>query len=522
MRLVTCSAMRGVEALAAASGTDPATLLVQAGTAVGDRLAALFGRGRHGLVLVGKGNNGGDALVAARHLALEFGWRLTVVVAASRAADGHLGALLGPDLSGRVHVAQWGTAPSADALDRALAEADVVLDGVLGIGATGPLRGEAREILARCAAIVGQPGQVRVAIDVPSGVDADTGSASADAFRATRTLSTGPAKPGCFVGDGGMHAGYVDVLDIGLPEAAWPRREDEGLPDDGSIRRVGAREASTILPPRPDRSHKGSFGRVLIVGGCANYPGAPVLASLGAIHGGAGVVSVARPSGGAGVALPAEAVAVPLRGDAQALGDLDVEAIVRASARMRAIVVGPGLGTDPSTVAAVIAIMTSLGSTIPIVVDADGLNALAGTMNDRRAAWVVTPHAAEMARLSGLTIDEVLLDPLGVARAAAQRWGVVVVLKGAPTVVASPSGSAVIGAYANAALATAGSGDVLAGLVGALLVQGSSPWHAAIAGVTIHAIAGEAWRRDHGNAGARASDLAALIPIARALIARMA
>ena len=514
--------MRAVEALAEESGTPPAILLVQAGTAVADRLASLFGRGRLGVVLVGKGNNGGDALVAARRLVIDFGWRLTVVVAASRVDDGHLSAIAAPELSARMHVFRWSAGSTLDALDRALAEADVVLDGVLGIGATGALRGEALEILARCAAITGPPGQARVAIDIPSGVDADTGAASADAFRATRTLATGPAKPGCFVGAGGALAGYVDVLDIGLPAASWPPREGEGLPDDGAIRRVGAREASMILPARPDRSHKGSFGRVLVVGGCATYPGAPVLASLGAIHGGAGVVSVARPNGVAGVALPAEVVAVPLRRGAEDLGSLDVEIIVRASLRMRAVVVGPGLGTSASTVAAVRATVAALGSTIPLVVDADALNALAGTMDGRRAPWVVTPHVAEMARLTDLAIDEVLQDPIGIARMAAQRWGVVVVLKGAPTVIASPRGSVVIGAYANAALATAGSGDVLAGLVGALLAQGSSPWHAAIAGVTIHAIAGEAWRRDHGGSGARASGLAECIPGATAFIARMA
>ena len=521
MRLVTSAEMRAVEALAEVSGTPPATLLVLAATAVADRLVSLFGRGRRGVVLVGKGNNGGDALVAARRLGINFGWRLSVVVVASRVEDEHLSALEAPDLSARVRVYRWSRGSTSDALDRALADADVVLDGVLGIGATGALRGEALEVLARCSAITGPPGQARIAIDIPSGVDADTGMATADAFRATRTLSTGPAKPGCFVGSGGALAGYVDVLDIGLPASAWPPSEAVGLPDDGAIRRVGAREASMVLPARPDRSHKGSFGRVLVVGGCANYPGAPVLASIGAIHGGAGVVSVARPNGVAGVALPAEVVEVPLHKGAEDLGSIDVEAIVRASLRMRAVVVGPGLGTAASTVAAVRATVAALGSTIPMVVDADGLNALAGTMDGRCSPWVVTPHVAEMARLTDLAIDEVLQDPIGIARLAAQRWGVVVVLKGAPTVIASPRGSVVIGAYANAALATAGSGDVLAGLVGALLAQGSSPWHAAIAGVTIHAIAGEIWRRDHGVSGARASDLAAHIPGARALIARM-
>jgi hydroxyethylthiazole kinase-like uncharacterized protein yjeF len=521
VRLVTIAQMRAVEAAAEEAGISPSALLIQAGTAVADRLAALHGRGRHGLVLAGKGNNGGDALVAARRLVTNFGWSLTVVVTPNRAVDGHLSALQTPDLVGRVTISVSGSAQSQAVLDRELATADVIVDGILGIGSSGPMRGEAGQILHRCAEVTGPPGQARVAVDIPSGVDADTGAALDCAFRATRTLSTGPAKPGCFVGDGSAFAGHVEVLDIGLPDVAWPRPLSPDLTDDGSIRRIGALEAATALPVRSDHSHKGSFGRLLIVGGCARYPGAPVLSSFGAIHGGAGVVSVARPSGVVGVALPAEAVAVPMRHGADFLELHDVDAIVQAAARTRAIVIGPGLGDHHSTVAAVRAIVAGLGSAVPMVVDADGLNALAGDLDGRNATWVVTPHAAEMARITGMSIGDVLRDPLGIARASARRWGVVVVLKGAPTVIASPRGSIVIGAYANAALATAGSGDVLAGLIGALLAQGASPWDAAIAGVTIHAVAGEMWRREHGGSGARASDLAARTANAHAFLARM-
>jgi NAD(P)H-hydrate epimerase len=477
------------------------------------------------LVLVGKGNNGGDALVAARRLAEVFGWRLTVVVTADRRVDMHLAAVQTPELQTRVQIIKATTDWSLRAcqiVDQLLGHVDVVLDGLLGIGATGPLRGEVAGILARCEAIDGPSGQVRVAIDVPSGLNANTGEAATGAFRATHTLSTGPAKPGCYVGEGRRLAGRVEELDIGLPEATWSRRDARGLPDDGSIWRVGAREASTIMPARPDRSHKGSFGRVLIVGGCTRYPGAPVLASLGAIHGGAGVVSVARPTGATGVDLPPEVVSVPIKVAEDAFGPDAVRCLVAASVRMRALVIGPGLGTEASTTHAIRAFVSALPPSLPVVLDADCLNALAGTMGGRDAPWVVTPHAVEMSRLTGLPTDEVTRNPMGVARDAARQWGVVVILKGAPTVIASSRGTVAIGAYANAALATGGSGDALAGLVGALLAQGSSPWQSAVLGVTIHAVAGEIWRRDHGRSGARASQLAACIPVATSLLARMA
>ena len=517
--------MRAIEAGAETSGVSLATLLVQAGTAVADRLVALHGRGATATVLVGKGNNGGDALVAAGRLASAYGWRLTIGVAMNRASDAHLVALHAPEYASRVRIERVGAlagAESVDAIDQAMAASTVVIDGLLGIGASGPLRGDVEAVLARCAMVSRGPGQAWIAIDIPSGVDADTGEAAQGAFRATRTLSTGPAKPGCFVGEGATLAGYVDVLDIGLPERSWLRHEPRGVPDDGMIRRVGAREAAAILPERPDHSHKGSFGRVLIVGGSGRYAGAPALCALGAIHGGAGVVTVARPRRATGVGLPPEAVAVSMRRDDGAFDARDVEIVVDVSARMRALVIGPGLGSEQSTMEAVRVLVAALPSAVPLVVDADGLNALAGTMDDRDAPWVVTPHAAEMARLTGLSIDEVLRDPIGVARGSARRWGVIVVLKGAPTVIASPRGSVVVGAHTNAALATGGSGDVLAGLIGALLSQGASPWHAAVVGVTLHAVAAEVWRREHGNAGARASDLAALLPKARKVMVGMA
>ena len=527
MRLVTASEMRAVEATASSLGVSPERLLEQAGAAIADRLAVLHGRGRHGLVLVGKGNNGGDALVAARHLSVRHGWRLLVAIVAERPAGNHLADLRTACAEGEVDVVVAGSgAPRGweERVDTALAEVDVVIDGLLGIGARGNPRGDVAGLLARCAASPPGRRQARVAIDVPSGVDADRGTAGEDAFQATRTLATGPAKPGTFVGAGGALAGRVDVLDIGLPRGAWPGTGASTPCDDGGTYRVAAREASFLFPPRPDRSHKGTFGRVAIVGGCARYPGAPVLAALGAIHGGAGLVAVARPRVATAVPLPAEAIAIELPdGSGDHFDSAHVGAILGGAATIRAVVLGPGLGTAPETVEAVRNLVARLAREAPIVVDADGLNALAGTMDrdgTRGGTWVVTPHAAEMARLTGLEIRDVVEDPLTVARATALRWGAVVVLKGAPTVVASPRGTTMIGAYSNAALATAGSGDVLSGLIASFLAQGASPWASAVAGVTVHAVAAEAWRRDHGNAGMRASDLAARLPVARTLVAR--
>ncbi|NBT17639.1 MAG: bifunctional ADP-dependent NAD(P)H-hydrate dehydratase/NAD(P)H-hydrate epimerase [Proteobacteria bacterium] len=474
--------MRALEAASGRAGVPPGRLLAHAGLAIARSAERLTGgaRGRTVLALIGKGNNGADALVACSHLARSCGWGVRLCLTQSRAGDPHLAWINDPDLTGLVDVA---LADDPEIFPNRLADwlgaSDMVLDGLLGIGASGLARGAVRAILEVCDRFRAQAGQFRIAIDVPSGVDADTGAADPVAFQATHTFATGPAKVGTVIGDGAAKAGRVVELDIGIPGGVLLEL-GRTFADDGGTWRAMPAQVAHLLPARPDRSHKGTSG-----------------------------------------VLTATHIA-------------DVLACVE---RCRGMVIGPGLGTDQATVTAVRELLARIGTherPLTVVVDADALNAISPVAPDRwpiysgpassgagrGCSFVFTPHVAEMARLTGLTVETVVRDPVGIARESAMRWGVVVVLKGSPSVVASPSGTVAVGAYANAVLATAGSGDVLAGVIASLAAQGASPWESAVAGMTLHALAGEAWRAQHGSAGLRASDLSAWLPVARRMLDR--
>ena len=542
MRLVTSAAMRALEDASERAGVPRDQLLEQAGLAIARSAQLLMGgaRGRTVAALVGKGNNGADALVACGHLARSRRWRVRLCLSQSRAGDPHLAWADDPDLVGLVEVI---AGDDSETLPRRLADwlgsSDVVLDGLLGIGASGPARGAVRAVLEVCDQFRAQPGQFRIAIDVPSGVDADTGGADPVAFQATHTFATGLVKVGTVLGDGAAKSGRVVELDIGIPGFVRPEL-GRTLSDDGGTWRAVPAHVAHLLPARPDRSHKGTFGRVLVLGGSGRYPGAPVLAALGAIEAGSGLVTIANAGQDAGVVPPVEAVVLPLVQDASTPGVLNLahlDVVVEHLERCRGLVIGPGLGLDGATVTAVRELLARIGTrdqSLTVVVDADALNAispvapdhwplgaLVGTsVPDRGCSFVFTPHLAEMARLTGQTVETVGRDPVSIARGSAMSWGVVVVLKGAPSVVASPTGTVVVGAYANAALATAGSGDVLAGVIASLAAQGASPWESAVTGMTLHALAGEAWRTQHGSAGLRASDLSVWLPVARRMLER--
>ena len=523
MRLVTVEQMRALERRTFAQGASEAQLMEQAGPAVGRAAAEWLAnpRGRTLLVLAGKGNNGGDALIAARLLARASGMAPRVYLAAERADDPLLDWVCEDGAPVAVH-------GRGQPLRAWLREADVVLDGLLGIGVRLPLRGAVAEILAVCAE-ERPPGQRRIAVDVPSGVDADTGQADAHAFRADLTLSTGPAKPGHFVHPGAACAGRVRALDIGLAREPTEGGDPSGV----RIERVEAAEVARLLPARPDDSHKGTFGKALIVAGSRRYVGAAYLAGAAAVRAGAGLVTLALPSTAqAAVAgRSVETTFLPLVEDPEAPGTLTaghLGAILEAARTYDAVAIGPGLGDDPATRRLVVLLLEQLAhdeDAPPVVIDADGLNALAavpdgGWARPAQARWVLTPHPGEMSRLTGRPTQEVQTDRIGIAREHAGKWGQVVVLKGAPSVAAAPGGRVALSGFANAALATAGAGDVLTGATTALLAQGCPPRDAAVAACFVHGLAAELWRHRHGAAGLAVSNLAELLPDAMGFVRR--
>lgn len=505
MKLVTSAEMRALERAAAQAGHPPEALMEEAGLGVAQEvwigLGALPERGA--VVLVGPGNNGGDGLVAARHLH-DWGVRVTVLLLASRGEDD---AVLGELMERGVDVRLLEDAP---ALDGVLAGADVVIDAVLGTGRARPLDGLFAAALDRVAAARAGPARPQVfAVDVPTGVDADTGAADPHALGADVTVALGCSKVGLHTLPGAHYAGRVEVIDIGLPREAV-----EAL----AVELLHARWVRERLPPRPPGANKGTFGRVLVAAGSQRYVGAARLAALGALRAGAGLVTVACPAGvqplvAAGMS---EATYLPLADDEGFVAGAAAVEVARALAAYDVLLVGPGLGEGMGPEAFVRQLLCSLPADGPcVVVDADGLNALSKLprWHERVAPpCVLTPHPGEFARLTRRSIIDVQRDRLSVAREAALAWGKVVLLKGAYTVIAAPDRRAAVNPYANPALASAGTGDVLAGAIAGLLAQGLAPFEAAACGAYLHAASAEGLRGDLGDAGLLAGDLLLELP----------
>lgn len=516
MKVVTAAAMRALEEATYATGlVTPPGMMERAGRAVADTVRARCGAlaKPRVLALVGPGNNGGDALVAIRYLAQQ-GARGIAYLARPREDDPNLAAARTAGIAVELMDADT---PGRDRLRTFLWQAEVVLDGLLGMGTRPPVRGTIRDILQTVAEVPPPRGQLRVAIDVPSGTDSDTGAADPLAFRAHLTVATGLPKPAHFFPPAVELCGEVVTVEIGLLAEGVAREPVEALED----AQVGA-----MLPARPRWSHKGTFGRALVIAGSRTYIGAAFLATAAALRAGAGLVTLAAPA-----LLPpivasrlAEATFLPLPEDGPGvLAPAAAQEAVEALSRYEALLIGPGLGQHPNAAALLRAVLDWL-RTQPearprLVIDADGLNLLA-----REPDWpallpaetILTPHPGELGRLAGVDTTEVMRDRLGLARARAAQWSCVLVAKGAPTVVAAPDGRAAIIPIATPALATAGTGDVLGGTICGLLAQGARPFEAAAAAAYIHAQAGLELEREVGLSGPLAGDLLPSLPLVMA------
>ena len=509
MKVVTVEQMRELERRAVASGIDEDTLMETAGLGVARHVAQLLDgiRGRRVVVLVGPGNNGGDGMVAARDLA-DWGALITLYMTSARRRDDKF-----EDCRARrVRVVEGADDPEQWQLGSYLALTDVVIDAVLGIGGDRPLEAELRRLMASLGKLRREPTRAKlIAIDIPTGIDADTGACDDACFPADVTLTLGAPKVGLFRFPGAACVGRLETVPIGLPEDAAA---------DISLELADAAMVRGLLPARPIAAHKGTCGHVAVVAGSRKLVGASVLAAASAYRSGAGLVTLAAPDTADRIAaaMLLEQVHLPLAETED--GHVAAEAagpVRELFADASAAVVGPGLGAAESVrsfLGALLLTEPALG--IPLVIDADGLNGLALTYDwpeKLSAAAVLTPHPGEMSRLLGRPIAEVEEDRVATAREAAARWHQVVVLKGAHTVVAAPDGRAALSPFANPALATAGTGDVLSGIVGSLLAQGAAPYDAAVAGVYVHAAAGEAVREEIGDAGLLASDLLGRVPV---------
>jgi NAD(P)H-hydrate epimerase len=510
MKIVTASQMKELDRRTIAEAkVSGATLMERAGRGVVQAMERAAGSvaGKAVTIFCGKGNNGGDGFVVARLLKKRRA-RVHVLLLASPA-----------DLSGdaktmhRKFLSVAGSravlaAPSPDAIRSALAQSDLIVDALLGTGLSAQVTDPYRAAIEA----VNSAGRPVVSVDLPSGIHADTGASMGAAVRAEMTVTFGLPKLGLYTGAGLDHAGRIEVVDIGIPPDFV-----EAVASPVSL--ITGETVRRLIPDRRVSSHKGTYGHAGIVAGSVGKTGAAAMAAMAALRIGAGLVTVATPAS-VNDALESkllEAMTVPMpETKARTLARAGLEDILSFINARTAVAIGPGLTTHPETVALIHALLPRLEK--PSVLDADALNALAGRTSLLEACKVppiLTPHPGEMARLvEGASTRSINEDRIGSARAFAQARHVLLVLKGARTVVAHPDGRAAVCPTGNPGMATAGTGDVLTGMIVGLLAQGLNPWDAACAGIYLHGLAGDLAAAELGLAGLIAGDVIERIPAA--------
>jgi len=506
MKLVTASEMRELDRRAIQDLGIPSLVLMENAGRTTYRILRREFPGLQGEVAVvaGPGNNGGDGFVVARYLA-NAGLPVAVFLLGPRDrvsgdARVNLEILVHLGIAVKEILAETDLNP---ALHR-LAKAGLIVDALLGTGLNSPVTG-------LMAALIEGINHLRppvLAVDIPTGLSADTGKVLGVALKAQVTVTYGCPKLGQVLPPGRDYVGRLWQVDIGIPPI---------LARDLPLELAEAGEMRALLPPRPFGSHKGTFGHLLVLAGSQGKTGAAAMAAEAALRAGAGLVTVGVPASLNDIleVKLTEAMTLPLpeAAGARALGAAALTPILKFVDEKFTMALGPGIGTHPETRELVRRLVQDLPQ--PMVIDADGLNNLAGATAGLKGAAgprILTPHPGEMARLVGLTTPEVQARRLDLARETAAQFGVTLVLKGAQTVVAAPDGRASLNSTGNPVLASGGTGDVLTGLIGGFLAQGLTPWDAARLGVYLHGLAADFFVSRHGRRGMIAGDLLAVLP----------
>jgi hydroxyethylthiazole kinase-like uncharacterized protein yjeF len=534
IKLLSVSQVRAVEAAADAGGLTYAEMMDRAGRVIALRVSELLDRlpsaDRAVTVLVGGGNNGGDGLTAAKHLARMGGILTRCYLMARREGD----PLVEEARAAGVSIAYAEDDQRHRVLTNMIASANIVVDAVYGIGVQLPLRDDAAKMLRAAAAALNERGEslplidptaparrpVRpyvLAVDCPSGLDCDTGEIDPAALHADETVTFIAVKPGLIKFPGAAAVGELRFSHLGIPtNLAALRSEKRFL--------VDAEAVHSRLPNRPADAHKGTFGSVLIVGGSGRYVGAPALAAKGAYAVGAGLVTVAAPAAVTSALAPAmlETTWLPLPAHKDreniVINLTATETVIEQIEHYDALVIGCGIGTHPSTEMFFRALLKHLTEDLnyhpAVILDADALNMLSA----QEAWWkllppntILTPHPGEMGRLCKLPAADVQKHRLELVGEKSAAWGCVVVLKGAHTLIAEPSGSIAALPHKTPALAKAGTGDALAGMIAGIASAGAAPFDAAICGAYLHASAGMKAAQHLGARSVLASDLARFV-----------
>lgn len=508
MKIVTAEQMRQIDRDCLKRGTPAGTLMENAGKAVAEETRSVLGamNKQNILCLVGAGNNGGDGLVAARYLH-EWGAKVSVYLCSQRASDDEN---LKPVQEHGITCIEAANDKNLKKYDDLLASASCVIDALLGTGKMRPLEGIFRQVLEKVSAARNKRKLTVIAVDLPSGMDADTGAIDPACPHADITVTLALPKLGLFGFPGAERVGKLKIADIGIPPALSASVMTELLTSDW---------AGATLPARPLNANKGTFGKVLVVAGSINYIGSAYLACSGAMRVGAGLVTLATASSLQPILASklTEATYLPLPEFQPGIISAEAADVIKQQlSQYNVLLLGCGLGQNPSTAEFVISLLSE--KRLPaLVLDADALNILAKTPD-----WwqrlpgdaILTPHPGEMSRLCGLSIDEIQSDRVGVARKFAGEWNKTVVLKGAYNVIASPDGYCRVSPFASPVMATGGTGDVLAGIIAGMVAQGLSLSNAAGLGVYVGSEAGEIIRNVLGDAGMIASDLLTALPVA--------
>lgn len=509
MKLVTAKEMKALDVQAQNDYAMPGILLMDnaaqaVAEAVHEALTAL--EGKRVVIFCGGGNNGGDGLGAARWLqSYGVSVRAFIVGAALDAVQGDAALELAMFTKAGGRVEALSTEDDWVLAELAASKADVLVDALLGTGFHGELEGD----VLRACELLNKSEKYILAVDVPTGVNADNGAVSENAVRADHTATIALVKTGLLLYPGREYCGDIELADISMPvKLVEEYQSDKYRLTDEIVRE--------LLPLRKANAHKGDAGRVVICAGSPGYTGAAALASDAAVKAGAGLVSLYTPLSSRDV-LAIKLTEVMVHGLLERmpgiLGGGAASDVTSSAEAADVLAIGPGLGTSESTQEAVRTILQKI--TTPVVIDADALTALAGhteILAAMQAQKVLTPHPGEMARLTGLEIAEIEADRINIAKKYAEQWQAIVVLKGAPTVIGCPNGTVYVNSTGNSSLATGGSGDVLTGIIAGLAAQEISLQEAAICGVYLHGLAAELTGIDIGLA---AGELAALLPQAR-------
>lgn len=489
-------------------GISGLKLMENAGRACVDAITSRFGTatGKRAVILAGKGNNGGDGFVIARLLG-RAGWQIKVAVLTRR----ELISSDALDKLQRLPESWLYFCETEDAitgwLDGQLAACDLMIDALLGTGLNSTVSGTYRAAIEH----VNRSGKSVVAVDIPSGIDGNSGMIMGAAVWADLTVTFAMAKPGHIFYPGAAHTGQLVVADIGIPE--------ELTNSAPGIEFIDAAAACKLLRPRAREAHKGNFGHCLIIAGSTGKTGAAALAANSAVRSGAGLVTLAVPHELNPILeiKTTEAMTMPLT--ASDNGVLSADSFSQISAELRgksALAVGPGIGRHPGTTKLVQKLVESVD--MPLVMDADAINAISEDLSvldyKKSATVILTPHPGEMARLTGTRTADDGPGRIAVARELARRYSVFIILKGARTVMASPDGQVAVNASGNPGMASGGMGDVLTGVIAALCAQRFTAWEAVRLGTFIHGHAADLVATEKGETGMSASDVQEKLPFA--------